>query len=89
MSVRTRRDQVHGPGLALPFWDQSATALLRHADKGLFQRVRINIRKVDIVEVHTADFLQLLLNPAAGFQGVLKATANRFPIIVSAWMEKL
>ena len=54
-----------------------------HRDETLLPILEIDVGKVDIVELHAANLLQLLLHPATGFQGIFQALPDRFLAIVA------
>ena len=51
--------------------------------------LRVDVAEVDVVELHAADLLELLLHPAAGFQGVFQAAADGFLVVLLVRVEQL
>ncbi|MCY1301560.1 hypothetical protein D9M70_511810 [compost metagenome] len=64
--------------LALTLRDQRPAPLLFHRYEVLLQSFIVDVAEVDIVELHAADFLQLLLDPTTYLQGVLQALSHVF-----------
>ena len=57
--------------------------------KRLLQRLLVDVGEVHVVELHAADLLQLLLDPAAGLQRVLQAAADRLLVVVAGGIQQL
>ncbi|MBP2292232.1 hypothetical protein J2851_002002 [Azospirillum rugosum] len=76
-------------GLKRPFGDEFAATLLGHGDPPLFQCLLVDVGEVNVVEFHPSDFLELLLDTAACFEGVFKAATNGFLVVVAMGIEEL
>ena len=50
---------------------------------------RVDVAEMHVVELHAADLLELLLDPASGFQGILQAAAHGFLVVVLVGVEQL
>ena len=89
MPAAPRGDRVHHAGAQRAVGDQRAAALLGDADELLLHRLLVDVGEVDVVELHAADLLELLLDPATGLQGVLQAAANGILRVLLVRVEQL
>ena len=69
LSLRNRIDLT---GIAHSFGDEFSASLFWNRDKMFLKGVVINVREIDIVELHAAQFLELFLDAAAHFERKLE-----------------
>lgn len=57
--------------------------------ESVLHRFHIDVGEVNIEELHTANFFQLFLDPATGFEGVFQATADRLFVVFLVGVQQL
>lgn len=77
------------PRLQAPIRDQRTTGLLWYRNKALLCVFQIDVGKMDVVELHAADLLELLLHAATCFQRVLKAFADDLLFVIAGRTDQL
>ena len=84
-----RGNRVQHAGIERPFGDQRSATLLRHADELLFHALLVDVGEMHIVELHAADLLELLLDPAANLKGVFEAPPHGFLVVFLVGIQQL
>ena len=89
MPARAGGDGVHRARIERAVGDERAAPLLGHADVPLLPGLGIHVAEMDVEKLHSADLLELLLHPAAGFQGVFQTATDGLLVVLLIGIEEL
>ena len=75
------------PGFDLAIGNDLSASLFGNGDKGFLVRLDVDVGEMDIIEFHSPDLLQLLLDPSAHFQCIFETAFDGIAVIVAAGVE--